>query len=51
MEGLQNDIRALLHSYPKGLSIEEISTHLSISRTTTAKYLNAMEQTGQIEFF
>jgi|GEM_PF-822309 len=48
-EGLQDDIRALLHSYQKGLSIEEISSHLSISRTTTAKYLNAMEQTGQIE--
>ena len=48
-EGLQNDIRVLLHSYQKGLSIEEISSHLSISRTTTAKYLNAMEQTGQLE--
>ncbi|MFH0966394.1 MAG: PAS domain S-box protein [Methanobacteriota archaeon] len=49
VKGLHNDIRVLLHSYPKGLSIEEISNHLSISRTTTAKYLNAMEQTGQIE--
>lgn len=48
-EGLQDDIRVLLHSYPKGLSIEEISNHLTVSRTTTAKYLNAMEQTGQIE--
>lgn len=48
-EGLQNDIRVLLHSYPKGLSIEEISNHLDISRTTTSKYLSAMEQTGQIE--
>jgi PAS domain S-box-containing protein len=48
-EGLQNDIRVLLRTNPKGLSIEEISTRLSISRTTTAKYLNAMEQTGQIE--
>ncbi|PKL60953.1 MAG: hypothetical protein CVV33_00050 [Methanomicrobiales archaeon HGW-Methanomicrobiales-4] len=49
VEGFQNDIRVLLHTYPKGLSIEEISHHLSISRTTTAKYLNAMDQTGQIE--
>lgn len=49
VEGLQSTIRTLLHSHPKGLSIEEITTHLSISRTTTAKYLNAMEQTGQIE--
>ncbi|PWR72612.1 PAS domain S-box protein [Methanospirillum lacunae] len=49
VEGLQNDIRDLLRRNSKGLSIEEISTHLSISRTTTAKYLNAMEQTGQIE--
>jgi PAS domain S-box-containing protein len=49
VEGLQNDIRGLLQEYPTGLSIEEISTHLSISRTTTAKYLNAMEQTGHIE--
>nr|WP_319538156.1 PAS domain S-box protein [uncultured Methanospirillum sp.] len=49
VEGIQNDIRDLLRTYSKGLSIEEISTNLSISRTTTAKYLNAMEQTGQIE--
>ncbi len=46
---LRDSIRELLVSNPKGLSIEEISTRLSISRTTTAKYLNAMEQTGQIE--
>ncbi|MDD1729884.1 MAG: PAS domain S-box protein, partial [Methanospirillum sp.] len=49
VEGLQNDIRDILQTHTKGLSIEEISTCLSISRTTTAKYLNAMEQTGQIE--
>lgn len=49
VEGLQNGIRDLLRRNSKGLSIEEISTNLSISRTTTAKYLNAMEQTGQIE--
>ena len=46
---LQEDIRAALRSHPKGLSIEEVSTLLSISRTTTAKYLNAMEQAGEIE--
>lgn len=46
---LRNTIRELLLSNPKGMSIEEVSTRLSISRTTTAKYLNAMEQAGQIE--
>lgn len=48
-EGLQSDIKVLLHKNPNGLSIEEVSTELAISRTTAAKYLSAMEQSGMVE--
>ncbi len=48
-EGLQLQIRQLIEQYPKGLSIEEIAKRLSISRTTAAKYLSAMEQSGKVE--
>lgn len=48
-EGLQNEIKIVLQKNPKGLSIEEVSNSLNISRTTAIKYLNAMEQAGMVE--
>lgn len=45
----QNDILTILQGNRQGCSIEKIANLLSISRTTTAKYLNMMEQAGLIE--
>ena len=45
----QDRIRDLLKSNLKGLTIEEVSTRLSISRATAAKYLNSLVLTGQAD--
>ncbi|NMB80150.1 MAG: PAS domain-containing protein [Methanomicrobiales archaeon] len=42
-------IIAILRDYPKGLTIDEVSRLLSISRPTAAKYLNNMLVAGQAE--
>ncbi|WP_292368384.1 PAS domain S-box protein [Methanoregula sp. UBA64] len=42
-------ICSLLQQNPKGLSIEEVSRHLALNRTTSAKYLNALVNSGQAE--
>jgi signal transduction histidine kinase len=48
-ESEQERIIAILKSYPKGLTIDEVSRLLSISRATAAKYLNNMVVSGQAE--
>jgi|WetSurMetagenome_2_1015567.scaffolds.fasta_scaffold10434_2 PAS domain S-box-containing protein len=48
-ESERERIVALLRSYPKGLTIDEVSRLLSISRPTAAKYLNSMVSSGQAE--
>jgi len=45
----QERICSLLKQNPKGLSIEEVSRHLALNRTTAAKYLNALVNSGQAE--
>jgi PAS domain S-box-containing protein len=42
-------ITTILKSYPKGLTIDEVSRLLGISRPTAAKYLNNMLVAGQAE--
>ena len=42
-------IKNLLKEKPNGLTIEEITTSLSSNRITTAKYLNALLISGQLE--
>ena len=42
-------IITLLMDYPKGLTIDEVSRLLTISRATAAKYLNGMVVSGQAE--
>lgn len=42
-------IGELLKSYPKGLTIEEVSRKLSLNRATAAKYLNSMAMAGRAE--
>lgn len=42
-------IRALLADKPGGLTIEEISKSLSVSRITATKYLNALLSGGQVQ--
>ena len=42
-------IITLLKEYPKGLTIDEVSRLLAISRPTAAKYLNNMVASGQAE--
>lgn len=42
-------ICSLLQQNPKGLSIEEVSSHLDLNRTTAAKYLNALVNSGEAE--
>jgi len=48
-EGEEERIRVLLKSNPKGLTIEEVSKKLSMSRATAVKYLNKMVVSGQSE--
>ncbi len=45
----EETIRELLRRHPKGLTIEEVSKKLALSRTTAAKYLNAFVLTGQAD--
>lgn len=45
----EDNIRELLKTHPKGLTIEEVSKKLSLNRTTAAKYLNAFVLTGQAD--
>ncbi|HNX17514.1 MAG TPA: PAS domain S-box protein [Methanoregula sp.] len=45
----QGRIKDLLRTNPHGLTIEEVSKTLGISRPTTAKYLNALVVSGQAD--
>lgn len=49
IENEQDRIRDLLKANPLGLTIDEVSKNLSISRPTTAKYLNALVMSGQAD--
>jgi PAS domain S-box-containing protein len=42
-------IRTILMENPKGLTIEEIAKKLPLNRTSTAKYLNTLQISGQAE--
>jgi len=42
-------IRAILTENPKGITIEEIARKLPLNRTSTAKYLNTLQISGQAE--
>ena len=42
-------IRDILAAHPKGLTIEEISQMLPLNRNSTAKYLNTLHISGQVE--
>lgn len=42
-------IHSLLKENPKGLSIEEVSRQLALNRTTAAKYLNSLVNSGDAE--
>lgn len=42
-------IREILKGHPKGLTIEEIARLLPLNRTSTAKYLNTLQISGQAE--
>ncbi len=42
-------IRAILKENPKGITIEEIARKLPLNRTSTAKYLNTLQISGQAE--
>jgi len=42
-------IRQILMENPKGVTIEEIAKKLPLNRTSTAKYLNTLQITGQAE--
>jgi PAS domain S-box-containing protein len=42
-------IREILAAHPKGLTIEEISQMLPLNRNSTAKYLNTLHISGQVE--
>ncbi len=42
-------IRAILKENPKGITIEEIAKKLPLNRTSTAKYLNTLQISGQAE--
>jgi len=39
-------IRQLLEQYKNGLTIDEVSKHLGINRSTASKYLNMLVSTG-----
>ena len=45
---LEDKILRLLDRLSYGLTIEEISTHLDISRPTAAKYLFGLEKEGEL---
>lgn len=45
----QERIREHLKANPKGLTIEEVSRQLVLNRTTVAKYLNSLVQSGQAD--
>lgn len=42
-------IRTILKENPKGVTIEEIAKKLPLNRTSTAKYLNTLQISGQAE--
>ena len=42
-------IRTILKENPKGITIEEIAKKLPLNRTSTAKYLNTLQISGQAE--
>jgi PAS domain S-box-containing protein len=42
-------IRAILSENPKGITIEDIARKLPLNRTSTAKYLNTLQISGQAE--
>jgi PAS domain S-box-containing protein len=42
-------IRTILKENPKGLTIEDIAKKLPLNRTSTAKYLNTLQISGQAE--
>jgi PAS domain S-box-containing protein len=44
-----NRIRTILKENPKGLTIEDIAKKLPLNRTSTAKYLNTLQISGQAE--
>ncbi len=48
-ENEQERIWDLLKTNPKGLTIEEVSKILSLSRATTAKYLNMLVIAGKAD--
>ena len=49
-ENEQERIWDLLKTNPKGLTIEEVSKILSLSRATTAKYLNMLVIAGKVRY-
>ena len=42
-------IRTILSENPKGITIEDIAKKLPLNRTSTAKYLNTLQISGQAE--
>lgn len=46
--GLSDEILSLLKKHVYGLSIEDVSKFLSISRITASKYLAVLEASGKI---
>ncbi len=42
-------IRTILKDNPKGITIEDIAKKLPLNRTSTAKYLNTLQISGQAE--
>jgi PAS domain S-box-containing protein len=52
MQDQENEIsriRTILKENPKGITIEDISKKLPLNRTSTAKYLNTLQISGQAE--
>jgi PAS domain S-box-containing protein len=52
MQGQEDEItriRTILKENPKGLTIEDIAKKLPLNRTSTAKYLNTLQISGQAE--
>ncbi len=43
------EVRTLLKNNPKGMSVTEIAAELGMNRNSTAKYLDILSVTGQIE--
>jgi PAS domain S-box-containing protein len=52
MQGQEDEIsriRTILKENPKGITIEDIAKKLPLNRTSTAKYLNTLQISGQAE--